>query len=75
MKVFINKGVACNRKAKAELLHNYKIESKNAYHESIKCYNNILVKEELVTYWEDFKNLSSEDLKDYYKKAGYDYII
>ena len=65
---------AIKYKTEEEAQRNYKIESKNAYYESINYFNNILVKEQLSTYWEDYKDLNKKDLKAYYEKAEYTYI-
>lgn len=65
---------AIKYKTEEEAQRNYKIENKNAYYESINYFNNILVKEQLSTYWEDYKDLNKKDLKAYYEKAEYTYI-
>lgn len=60
-------------KTEEEALKYYKQESFGSSYE-IKVVYDVFVREELTDYWEDYKSLSKSELKEYMKKANFNYV-
>ena len=56
-----------------EAKRHYKEESYGNY-ENIKYVYDVFVAEELDDYYEDYKDLSKDELKEYFSKAGYEFV-
>ena len=54
-------------------MKHYKIES-TRISEGIKYVDDTYIAEQDIDYWEDYKDLNKDELKNYFEKAGYEFI-
>ena len=65
--------IAIKFDSEEEAMKHYKIES-TRISEGIKYVDDTYIAEQDIDYWEDYKDLNKDELKNYFEKAGYEFI-